>query len=133
MSNDRATSLDDIVPIATRTVRCIFAGVVMLAASTALVPAAQAGNPAGIEPARGSVQAPVGHRQPTPADVTGGEQARLEKQSIAKDNELLELPPSPDNVGGADQVQSEENALAKRIEQENDKLDHLLQGICRGC
>ena len=36
-------------------------------------------------------------------------------------------------LGGPDQVKSQESGLAKVIEQENERLDRLLRGICRGC
>jgi hypothetical protein len=57
----------------------------------------------------------------------------IDKESVAKDNELFDLPTNQDKVIGAEQVESEENALAKRIEQENAQLDRELRGICRGC
>jgi hypothetical protein len=47
---------------------------------------------------------PVGHRESTPADTSGANQAK-----------------------------SEENGLAKVIEQETERLGRLLKGICRGC
>jgi hypothetical protein len=36
-------------------------------------------------------------------------------------------------VTEAEQVKSEENGLSKVIEEENERLDRLLKGICRGC
>jgi hypothetical protein len=113
--------------------RAIFAGIIIVAASTAVVHTAEAQKHAPIQPAYGYMQAPVGHRQPTPDDVTGANQVQFDKKSIEKDNELVDLPPTQDKVIGADQVQSEENALAKTIEQENARLDRELRGICRGC
>ena len=71
----------------------------------------------------GYIEAPISHRQPTQHDVK-----RLEK-----DNEQFDLPASQDDIIGVDQLQSEENALAKMIEQENDRLNRQLKGICRGC
>ena len=109
--------------------RSIFAAIIVLSASLAVIQAAQA----EAQPGHGIWQAPVGHRQPTLEDVKDAEHEAFDPKNVAKDNELLGLPPSQDNVGGADHVQSEENALAKRIEQENDRLDRQLQGICRGC
>jgi hypothetical protein len=123
-----------IIPLASRAaVRAIFAGLVMFAASTALVPTAQAQSPVGVEGRQAHLQAPVGHRQPTRADVTAGSQAHSDKQSSAQDNERLGLSPSEDPVPDADQIQSEENSVAKTIEEENDRLDRLVKGICRGC
>jgi hypothetical protein len=40
---------------------------------------------------------------------------------------------TPTDIAGANQTKSEENALAKVIEQENERLDRLVKGICRGC
>jgi hypothetical protein len=114
-------------------VRAIFAGLVMLSASTALVPTAQARSPAGIDGGQAHMPAPVGHRQPTRAEVTAGSQVHSDKQSIAQDNEPFRSSPSQDPIPGADQVQSEENAAAKAIEQENVLIDRLIRGICRGC
>jgi hypothetical protein len=109
--------------------RSIFAAIIMLSASTPVVHTAQAQRHA--QPSYGDMQAPVGHRQPTRDDVTGDNQ--VDKESVAKDNELLDLPTNQDKVIGAEQGESEENALAKRIEQENARLDRELRGICRGC
>ena len=104
--------------------RSIFARIILLSASTFVVPAAGAENHAHTQPGYGYYvqdQSPVGHRQST-HDYT----------KIEKDNEELDLPPTQD-VTGAYEVQSEENALARLIEQENDRLDRQLRGICRGC
>jgi hypothetical protein len=111
--------------------RSIFAAIIMLSASTPVVHTAQAQRHAQTQPSYGDMQAPVGHRQPTRDDVTGDNQ--VDKESVAKDNELLDLPTNQDKVIGAEQVESEENALAKRIEQENARLDRELRAICRGC
>jgi hypothetical protein len=113
--------------------RSIFAGIIILSASTAAVHTAEAQTHARLQPAYGYTQAPVDHRQPTQDDVTGANQVQFDKKSVEKDNELLNLPPTQDKVIGADKVQSEESALAKRIEQENARLDRELRGICRGC
>jgi hypothetical protein len=113
--------------------RAIFAGIIMVTASTALVHAAESRKHARMQPAYGYMQAPTGHRQPTKDDVTGVHQVQFDKKSIDKDNELLDLPSTQDKVQGADQVEAEENALAKTIEQENARLDRELRGICRGC
>ena len=113
--------------------RTIFAGIIMLSASTAVVHTAQAQRHAQTQRGYGYMPAPVGHRQPTQDDVTGANQVQFDKKSVEKDNELLDLPTTQDKVIGADHVESEENALAKKIEQENARLDHELRGICRGC
>ena len=104
--------------------RSIFARIILLSASTLVVPAAGAEKPVQIQPGYGYYmqdQAPVGHRQPT-QDYT----------KIEKDNAQLDVAPTQE-VTGAYQVQSAENALARLIEQENDRLDRQLRGICRGC
>jgi hypothetical protein len=113
--------------------RSIFAAIIMLSASTAVVHTAQDQRLAQTQPSYGDMQAPVGHQQPTQDDVTGANQVQFDKERVEKDNELLDLPTNQDKVLGAEQVESEENALAKRIEQENARLDRQLRGICRGC
>ena len=113
--------------------RSIFAGIILVSASTAVVHAGQAQKPAGIQPPYGYTQAPVGHRQPTQDDVTGANQVQFDKTSIEKDNELLDLPANQDKIIGADQLQSEDNALARMIAQENSRVDRTISGICRGC
>jgi hypothetical protein len=113
--------------------RSIFAGIVILSASTADVYTAEAQKHDRIQPAHGYMQAQVDHRQPTQDDVTGANQVQFDKESVEKDNEVLNLPSTQDKVIGADQVESEEGALAKSIEQENARLDRELRGICRGC
>ena len=69
--------------------RSLFAGMIMLSASTAVVDAAQA----QIQPQRplgyGAMQAPIGHRQPTQHDLQPT-QDNLEK--IDKDNQQPHLP-----------------------------------------
>jgi hypothetical protein len=104
--------------------RPILAGIIMLSASVAGVHATQAQGHAQ-QPGYGyhrDMQRPVDPRQPTEDDT-----------NIVKDNEALDLPPSNDAVMGADQLGSKENDLGKMIEQENDRLDSQLRGICRGC
>jgi hypothetical protein len=104
--------------------RPILAGIIMLSASVAGVHATQAQGHAqqpGYSYHR-DMQRPVDARQPTEDDT-----------KIVKDNEELDLPPSNDAVMGADQLGSKENDLGKMIEQENDRLDSQLRGICRGC
>lgn len=113
--------------------RTIFAGFVMLSASTAFAPTAQAGSPGSNEARHVHRQAPVGHRQPTPADIPGHREAQSDRERLAKDNELLDLPASGDPVTGASDVQSQESALASLIQQENARIDRLIRSICRGC
>jgi hypothetical protein len=84
--------------------RSIFAGMIMLSASSAMVHAAGVARQAGSQSGYGYVLAAAGHRQPT-----------------------------RDDVKGADEVPSDENGLAKRIDEENARVDRLLRGICRGC
>jgi len=103
--------------------RTIFAGIVMLSASTVVVHAAQTQRHAQIQPGYGYMQAPVGHRQPLRDDA----------KKIARDNAQLDLPAGQHNITGANQVQAEENTLATTIAHENERLDRLLKDICRGC
>lgn len=113
--------------------RSIFAAIIILSASTAVVHTAEAQKLARSQPAYGHMQAPVGHRQPTQDDVTGANQVQFDKKIIEKDNELLDLPPTQDETIGADQLQSKDNALARMIAQENARVDRTIKGICRGC
>ena len=113
--------------------RSIFAAIIIVSASTAVVHTAEAQKLARSQPAYGHMQAPVGHRQPTQDDITGANQVQLNKTSIEKDNELLDLPPTQDETIGADQLQSKDNALARIIAQENARVDRTIKGICRGC
>ena len=83
--------------------RPVFASMIMLSASTAIVLPAVAQNATPNRPGYGYMQAPVGHRQPTQDDVNG--------------------------VG----TDSEENEVARTIERENELLDRELGTICRGC
>jgi hypothetical protein len=111
--------------------RSIFAAIIIVSASTAVVHTAEARKLARSQPAY--MQAPVGHRQPTQDDVTGTNQVQFDKESIEKDNELLDLPPTRNKIIGADELQSKDNALARMIGQENSRLDREISGICRGC
>jgi hypothetical protein len=113
--------------------RSIFAAIIIVSASTAVVHTAEAQKLARSQPAYGYRQAPVGHRQPTQDDVTGANQVQLDKKIIEKDNELLDLPPTQNKIIGADQLQSKDNALARMIAQENSRVDRAISGICRGC
>jgi hypothetical protein len=113
--------------------RFIFAGIIIVSASTAVVHTADAQKLARNQPAYGYTQAPVGHRQPTQGDVIGANQVQFDKESIEKDNELLDLPATQDKIIGADQLRSEDNSLAKMIDQENARVDRAIRGICGGC
>ena len=94
--------------------RSVFAAMIMLSASAAMVLPVEAQN----ETANRS----FGHRQ-LMQDYT----------RIEKDNEELDLPPTQD-VTGAYEVQSEENVVGETIERENEQLDRQLRApICRGC
>ena len=113
--------------------RSIFAAIIIVSASTAVVHSAEAQKLARSQPAYGYMQAPVGHRQPTQDDVTAANQVQFDKKRIEKDNELLDLPPTQDKIIGADQLQSKDNDLARMIGQENSRVDRAISGICRGC
>jgi hypothetical protein len=104
--------------------RSIFAAMIMLSASAAVVHAGTVQNGTKIQPGYGyhmHMQAPV-NRSATKAG-----------KKIEEDNELLDLPPTKDEVIGANEVESEENAMGKMIEQENSRVDREVSGICRGC
>ena len=113
--------------------RSIFAAIIIVSASAAVVHTAEARKLARSQPAPGYMQAPVGHRQPTKDDVTAANRVQFDKKSIEKDNELLDLPASQREIIGADQLQSKDNALARTIGEENARLDREISGICRGC
>ena len=113
--------------------RLIFAGIIIVSASTAVVHTAEAQKLTPNQPAYGYMQAPVGHQQPTQDDVTAANQVQFDKKSIEKDNELLDLPASQREIIGADQLQSKDNALGRMIGEENARLDREISGICRGC
>lgn len=84
--------------------RSIAVGIIVVCVSAALLSMAQAQQHAETQPGRTYMAGPAGHRQPTLSDVPGADQAR-----------------------------SDESGLAKVIGEENERLDRLLQGICRGC
>src|SRR3984893_10516544 len=113
--------------------RSIFAAIIIVSASTAVVHTAEARNLVRSQPAYGYREAPAGHRQPTQDGVTGANQVQFDKKIIEKDNELLDLPPTQGKVIGADELQSKDNALARMIGQENSRLDRGISRICRGC
>jgi hypothetical protein len=81
--------------------RSIFAGMIILAASMAFVHTAEAQQRTRRPPGYGSMQALIGHRQPT-RDELQPTQDDLEK--IDKDNRDLELPASQDDIAGASQA-----------------------------
>jgi hypothetical protein len=97
--------------------RSIFAGIILLSASIAVVPTAQAQQqPQG-------PQTQMGYRQLTGDDL----------KAIERDNQRNDLPASQNKVTGAAPVQSEENALTNRVDQDNARLDRLVRGICPTC
>jgi hypothetical protein len=81
-------------------------------------------------PGYGSMQAPIGHRQPTQDDL---QPTQDDLKNIDKDNHELNLPASQDDITGAGQVQSGEDALTKRIGQDNSRLDRQIREICPSC
>ena len=113
-----------------RAIHAIFSALIIVSGSTALVHAREAPQYAEIQPGRGSIPAPVGHRQPIPRDVALTRQAESDKKSIEQDNALLNLPSSQSR---ADEVPRDENTLTKMIEEENARIDRLVGSICRGC
>jgi hypothetical protein len=74
--------------------RSIFAGMIMLSASVAVVDTARAQIHPERPPGDGPTQAPSGHQHPT----------RDELEKIDKDNRLLNLPASHDEITGAGQA-----------------------------
>ena len=110
--------------------RSIFAGMIMLSASMAVVDTARAQIHPERPPGYGSMQAPIGHRQPT-QDELQPTQDELEK--IDKDNQLLNLPASQDGITGARPLPAEEDALTNRIGQDNPALDSEITDICPSC
>jgi hypothetical protein len=110
--------------------RSLFAGMIMLSVSTAVVDAAQAQIQPQRPPGYGAMQAPIGHRQPTQYDLQPT-QDNLEK--IDKDNQQLDLPASQDEITGAGQLRSKEDSLTNRIGQDNPALDSEITDICPSC
>jgi hypothetical protein len=108
--------------------RSLLLGMVMLSASMAVVDTAQA--QIQRPPGYGSMQAPIGHRQPTQDDLQPM-QDNLEK--IDKDNQQLDQPASQDEITGAGQLRSMEDALTSRIGQDNRGLDGEILDICPTC
>jgi hypothetical protein len=110
--------------------RSIFAGIIMLSASMAIVDAAQAQKPRQRLPGASYRQALIAHPQPAQDD----RQATLHDLEKIDDGYHEPDPPARQNgIIGAEQVRSEEDALTKRIEQDNARLDREISGICAGC
>jgi hypothetical protein len=81
--------------------RSIFAGMIMLSASMAAVDTARAQIHPERPPGHGSMQAQIGHRQPTQDEL---QPTHDELEKIDKDNQLLNLPASQDDITGAGQA-----------------------------
>jgi hypothetical protein len=101
--------------------RSLFVAMSMLSASMAVVNTAQAQMQK--PPGYGSMQAPIGHRQPTQGDF----------EKIDKDNQQLHLPASQDGITGARPLPAEEDTLTNRIGQDNPALDSEITDICPTC
>ena len=112
------------------TMRSIFAGIIMLSASMAIVDAAQAQKHPERSRGHGYRQALIAHRQPTRDDLQPA-QENLER--IDDGNRQPDPPARRDGNIDAGQVHSEEDALTKRIEQDNARLDRVIRGICASC
>jgi hypothetical protein len=80
--------------------RSIFAGLIMLSAS-AVVGTARAQIHPERPPGYGSMQAQIGHQQPTQDDL---QSTRDDLEKIDKDNQLLNLPASQDDITGVGQA-----------------------------
>src|SRR5271168_178670 len=93
--------------------RSLFAGMIMLSASMAVVDTAQAQShpqrPSGYRP----MQTAIGHRQPTQDDL---QPTRDDIEKIDKDNQQLDLRASQDG-----------------IEHDDARLDGEIRDICPGC
>jgi hypothetical protein len=110
--------------------RSLFAGMIMLSASMAVVDIAQAQSQTQRPPGYGSMQAPIGHRQPT---QYGLQPTQDDLEKIDKANRQLDLPASQDEITGAGQPQSKEDALTNRIGHDNRALDGEIIDICPSC
>jgi hypothetical protein len=108
--------------------RSLFAGMMMLSASMAVVDIAQAQTQP--PPGYGSMQAPIGHRQPT---QYGLQPAQDDREKIDKDNQQLDLPASQNGINGAGPLRSNEDTLTNRIGQDNPALDREITDICPTC
>jgi hypothetical protein len=110
--------------------RSLFAGMIMLSASMAVVGTAQAQTHPLRPLGYASMQASTGHRQPIQHDL---QPAQDDLKTIDKDNQQLDLPASQDEITGADQVRSKEDALTNRIRRDNPALDSEITDICPSC
>jgi hypothetical protein len=102
----------------------LFAGMIMLSASMAVVDLAQPPRPPV------AMQAPVGHRQPT---QYGLQPTQDDLQKIDRANRQLDEPASQDDITGAGPLGSKEDALTNRIGQDNTTLDGEITDICPRC
>jgi hypothetical protein len=93
----------------------LFGGMTMLSASIAVVDIAQAQIQSQRPPGYGSMQSPIGHRQPT---QDGLQPTQDDLQKIDKDNQLLNLPASQYDITGVGQVP---------------RLDSEIRDICPSC
>jgi len=84
--------------------RSVLVGIIAVSLSAALVTMARAQQPADGAPGLAHMTRPVGHAQPT----------------------------AP-GVAAADRIKSEESGTGKMIDQEDERIDRLIRGICRGC
>jgi hypothetical protein len=107
--------------------RSIFAGIIILSASMAVVHPAQAEKQPQRPPGYSYVQTPFGHQQSNQDDLRSTQD---DLQKIEKDNEE---PASHDDIIGVGQVRSGEDALTKRIGQEGVRLDREIRNICTSC
>jgi hypothetical protein len=110
--------------------RSIFAGIIMLSASMAIVDAAQVQKHAQRLPGYGYRQALIGHRKPTQDDL---QPAQNDLEKIDEGPQQLDPPARQDGMIGVGQVHSKEDALTKRIEQDNARLDRKIRGVCPSC
>jgi hypothetical protein len=108
--------------------RSLFAGMIMLSASMAVVDFAQAQTQTQRPPV--AMQAPIGHRQPT---QYGLEPTQDDLQKIDRANRQLDEPASQDDISGAGPLGSKEDALTNRIGQDNTALDGEITDICPTC
>jgi hypothetical protein len=108
--------------------RSLFVAMIMLSASMAVVDTAQAQMQK--PPGYGSMQAPIGHRQPTRDDL---QPTQGDFEKIDKDNQQLHLPASQDGITGARPLPAEEDTLTNRIGQDNPALDSEITDICPTC
>ena len=81
--------------------RSLFAGMIILSASIAVVDTAQAQSHPERPPGYGSMQAPIGRQRPTQYEL---QPTQDELEKIDEDNQLLNLPASQEDVTGAGQA-----------------------------